>query len=43
MCIQTFLVINMSRKRNVDDVDWSALENVKEEKRELMLKEQCKI
>ena len=38
MCNQTVSVINMSRKRKVDDVDWSALENAREHKRVLVLK-----
>ena len=29
----TVSVINMSRKRKVDDVDWLALENAREHKR----------
>ena len=39
MCNQTISVINMSRKPKVDDVDWSALENAREHKRVLVLKE----
>ena len=31
-------MINISRKRKVDDVDWSALENAREHKRVLVLK-----
>ena len=34
---QTVSVINMSRKRKVDDVDWSALANAREHKRLLVL------
>ena len=40
MCDQTVSVINMSRKRKVDDVDWSGLENAREHKRVLVLKGQ---
>ena len=39
---QTVSTINMSRKRKVDDVDWSALENAREHKRELVLKKDDK-
>ena len=35
---QTVSVINMPRKRDVDDVDWSALENTREHRRVLVLK-----
>ena len=42
MCNQTVSVINMSRKRDVDDVDWSALENAREHKRALVLKKDDK-
>ena len=42
MCNQMVSMINMSRKRKVDDVDWSALENVREHKRVLVLKKDDK-
>ena len=42
ICNQTVSVTNMSRRRKVDDVDWSALENAREHKRVLLLKKDDK-
>ena len=42
MCNQMISVTNMSQKRKVDDVDWSALENAREHKRVPVLKKDDK-
>ena len=42
MCNQTVSLINMSRKRKVDDVYWPALENARKHKRVLVLKKDDK-